>query len=103
MAKTTNSVNIIKNKVCICKNRLAREINFGKLPIINDYKREINLKKYPVVISQCKKCRLIQLKYSIPDKFLFPKNYSYLSGNSKEKIKNFESIVRKIKKFSKKK
>ena len=48
------------------------------------------------------KCQLIHLKYSIPDKFLFPKNYSYLSGHSKEKIKNFKSILNKIEKFSKK-
>ena len=53
------------------------------------------------MISQCKKCLLIQLKYSIPDKLLFSDNYSYLSGNSKEKIKNFESILNKIKKYSK--
>jgi 2-polyprenyl-3-methyl-5-hydroxy-6-metoxy-1,4-benzoquinol methylase len=44
---------------------------------------------------------LIQLKYSIPDKLLFSDNYSYLSGNSKEKISNFESILNKIKKNSK--
>ena len=46
---------------------------------------------------------MIQLKYSIPDKLLFPNNYSYLSGNSKEKINNFASILAKIKKTSKKK
>ena len=34
-------------------------------------------KKYPVLITQCKKCLLVQLKYSVPDKLLFPYNYSY--------------------------
>ena len=71
------------------------------MPLINNYTKKKNLKKYPVVISQCKKCLLIQLKYSIPDNLLFSDNYSYLSGNSKEKIKNFESIINKIKKYSK--
>ena len=92
---------IINRKICICKNKLNKNINFGSLPLINNYTVRKNLKKYPVVISQCRNCLLIQLKYSIPDNQLFSDNYSYLSGNSKEKIKNFESILNKIKKYSK--
>ena len=94
---------IINRKVCICKNKLKQKINFGNLPLINNYTIKKNLKKYPTIISQCENCLLIQLKYSIPDKLLFPNNYSYLSGNSKEKINNFASILAKIKKTSKKK
>ena len=102
MTSITYSKNIINNKFCICKNKLSKKINFGNLPIINSYTKKINLKKYPVIVSQCEKCLLIHLKYSIPDKFLFPSNYSYLSSHSKEKIKNFKSIFCIIKKFSKK-
>ena len=94
---------IINRKVCICKNKLKQKINFGNLPLINNYTIKQNLKKYPTIISQCQNCLLIQLKYSMPDKLLFPNNYSYLSGNSKEKINNFISILAKIKKTSKKK
>ena len=94
--------NIINRKACICKNKLKQKIDFGNLPLINNYKTKKNFKKYPVVISQCEKCLLIQLKYSVPDKLLFPSNYSYLSGNSKEKIKNFASIFAKIRKLTKK-
>ena len=94
---------IINRKVCICKNKLKQKINFGNLPLINNYTIKKNLKKYPTIISQCQNCLLIQLKYSVPDKLLFPNNYSYLSGNSKEKINNFASILAKIKKNSKKK
>ena len=94
---------IINRKVCICKNKLKQKINFGNLPLINNYTIKKNLKKYPTIISQCQDCLLIQLKYSVPDKLLFPNNYSYLSGNSKEKINNFISILAKIKKTSKKK
>ena len=102
MIKKNIHKNIINRKVCICNNKLKEKINFGKLPLINEYKAKVNLKKYPIIISQCQKCLLIQLKYSVPDKLLFPKNYSYLSGNSKEKIKNFLSIHKKINKFSNK-
>ena len=91
---------IINRKLCICKNNLKYKINFGDLPLINNYKKKKNLHKYPTIITQCKKCLLIQLKYSISDKLLFPNNYSYLSGNSKEKINNFQSLVFKIKKIS---
>jgi len=93
---------IINRKICICKNNLKQKINFGNLPLINNYKTKKNLVKYPTIITQCEDCLLIQLKYSVADKLLFPNNYSYLSGNSKEKIKNFESLVNKIKKLSEK-
>ena len=93
---------MINRKFCICKNKLKEKINFGNLPLINNYSSKKNLIKYPIVISQCKKCFLIQLKYSVPDKLLFPNNYSYLSGNSKEKINNFRSLFNKITKLSKK-
>ena len=103
MKKKLLQKTIINRKACICKNKLKQKINFGNLPLINNYTIKKNLKKYPTIISQCQNCLLIQLKYSIPDKFLFPNNYSYLSGNSKEKINNFASILAKIKKTSKKK
>ncbi len=92
--------NIINRTHCVCNNKLEKKINFGSLPLINNYKTEKNLKKYPITITQCKKCLLIQLKYSVPDKLLFPYDYSYLSGNSKEKISNFETILSKIKTLS---
>jgi SAM-dependent methyltransferase len=103
MINKHNQKDIIIRKNCICNNKLSKKINFGSLPLINSYKTKKNLKKYPVTICQCKDCLLIQLKYSVQDKLLFPNNYSYLSGNSKEKINNFESIIQKIKNLSNKK
>ena len=101
MIKKQAQKNIISRKFCFCKNKLSKKVNFGNLPLINNYRSKKNLEKYPVIITQCKKCLLIQLKYSIPDRLLFSKNYSYLSGNSKEKINNFGTILQKIIKFSK--
>ena len=94
--------NIIRRDDCFCSNELKHNINFGNLPLINNYSIKKNLKKYPVIVCKCEYCNLVQLKYSVPDNLLFPKNYSYLSGNSKEKINNFNSILLKIKKMSKK-
>ena len=102
MKSKNSKKNIINRKVCICKGKLKENIDFGDLPLINNYNKKKNLVKYPTVISQCKKCLLIQLKYTVSDDFLFPKNYSYSSGNSKEKLNNFTSLANKIKKKSKK-
>ena len=99
MIKKYLQKSIINRKLCICKNKLKQKINFGNLPIVNNYTSKINLKKYPVIISQCEKCQLIHLKYTLPDKLLFPSNYSYLSGNSKEKIDNFNKELSSLNSF----
>ena len=103
MTKKHLQKNIINRKFCICKSKLKGEVYFGNLPLINNYSKKKKLTKYPVVVTQCNKCHLIQLKYSIPDKLLFSNNYSYLSGNSKEKVSNFKSILSEIEKLSKNK
>jgi cyclopropane fatty-acyl-phospholipid synthase-like methyltransferase len=103
MIKKFSNRSLLNRKFCFCGGKLKYNINFGLLPLINNYKIKKSLKKYPVIIAQCKNCFLIQLKYSVVDKLLFPNNYSYLSGNSKEKISNFKTIINKIEKFSKKK
>jgi len=88
--------NLITNKLCLCGGRLKKRINFGSLPIINDFKK-IKTSKYPTVITQCSNCLLMQLKYSVKDELIFPKNYSYLSGDSKEKIESYKVLIYKIK------
>ena len=88
--------NLITKKICLCGGKLRKRINFGSLPIINDFKK-IKTSKYPTIITQCSKCLLIQLKYSVKDELIFPKNYSYLSGDSKEKIESYKLLISKIK------
>jgi len=88
--------NLITKKICLCGGKLKKIINFGNLPIINDFKK-IKTSRYPTVITQCSKCFLMQLKYSVKDELIFPKNYSYLSGDSKEKIENYKILIYKIK------
>jgi len=88
--------NLITKKICLCGGKLKKKISFGRLPIINDFKIH-KTSKYPTVITQCSKCLLIQLKYSVKDELIFPKKYSYLSGDSKEKIESYKLLVSKIK------
>ena len=94
---------IFIKKNCLCGGELTRKINFGKLPIINDFKK-IKTEKYPTIISQCRKCLLIQLKESVKDRIIYPKNYSYLSGDSREKLEDYNDLMSKLsKKFKVKK
>ena len=44
MIKKYNQKSIIKRTNCICNNKLKQKINFGNLPLINDYKIKKNLK-----------------------------------------------------------
>ena len=40
MIKKYLQKNIINRKLCICKNKLKQKINFGHLPLINNYKKK---------------------------------------------------------------
>ena len=82
MTKKYMDRTIINRKICICKNKLGPKINFGYLPLINNYSRKKNSRKYPVIVTQCKKCLLIQLKYSIANKLLFSNELITLSTES---------------------
>ncbi len=88
--------NIINKTHCICGGKLGKQENFGNLPLINDFHNKIT-SRYPTVLTSCVKCNLVQLKYSVLDKVIYRKNYAYLSGDSKEKIDDYENLINKIK------
>lgn len=87
--------NILIKTKCICGGKLKQKINFGDQPLINNFKT-VKTIKYPTVITQCSKCYLVQLKYSVKDNVIYPRNYSYLSGDSKEKIEDFKNLILKL-------
>ena len=88
--------NIINKTHCICGGKLGKQIDFGSLPLINDFHNKTT-SRYPTILTACVKCNLIQLKYSVADKVIYRKNYAYLSGDSKEKIDDYENLINKIK------
>ena len=88
--------NILYKTNCLCGGRLKKKINFGKLPLINDFKKKKTI-KYPTILTLCVKCNLVQLKDSVNDKLIYPKDYAYLSGDSKEKIWGYQDLISKIK------
>ena len=43
MINKHNQKDIITRKNCICNNKLRQKINFGRMPLINNYKTKTNL------------------------------------------------------------
>ncbi len=87
-----------------CKNckskRLKSVINFGKMPLANDFIKSENVKKYDLEIMFCEDCYLVQVKEYINHKIIFNDNYKYFSSYSKTIIDNgktyFEKITNKL-------
>ena len=91
------SKRIINKKKCICGGRLKKKINFGKLPLINLFKKN-RTPKYPTIITECSSCKLIQLQKSVKDEIIYPKNYLYKSGDSADALEDFKELIQKLKK-----
>ncbi len=89
--------NIINKTHCICGGKLKKNINFGKLPLINLFKNN-QTPKYPTIITECSSCKLIQLRKSVRDELIYPKNYLYKSGDSSDAIEDFKELIQKLKK-----
>jgi hypothetical protein len=49
--------------------------------------------KYPLRLSICANCRLVQLPDRIPPKLVFGRNYNYLSGSTEPLLSYFDSLA----------
>lgn len=92
-----NKKNIITKKICICGGELKKNINFGKLPLINLFKKS-RTPKYPTIVTECSSCELIQLQKSVKDELIYPKNYLYKTGDSADAIEDFKELIQNLKK-----
>ena len=85
----------------ICGNKNLQEIlNLGFQPLADDLKK-INNKNietvfYPLKVNLCSKCSLLQAGYIVGDNKLYPKDYHYTPGITKEVVKNFEQLSKSI-------
>jgi SAM-dependent methyltransferase len=92
-------MNRLKNKIfhkcrlCNSKN-LSNVLNFGKVPIGNNYNRNKIIskasKKYLLSLNFCKDCKHCQLSISVNPKILYRTNYTYLSGTAKMFVNHFK-------------
>lgn len=85
----------------ICNsNKLIEVFDFGFQPLADDLQlissRDRKYVSYPLIINLCKDCMILQNKYIVGDKILYPNNYHYLPGISKDIVNNFKNLARTI-------
>ncbi len=86
------------NRCRLCKSKkIQKVIDFGKIPLGNNLlknkRQSLRVKKYPLILNNCKNCNHFQLSYSVDPQILYAKNYTYLSGTG-------PSMVSHLKKYS---
>ena len=96
---------IIKNKTCrMCSSKsFLNVINLGKHPLVNRLisKKELNKKDpiYPIVVKQCRSCKLVQLVNIIDANEIYKKvDYLYFSSDMPQLDKYFKEYAEDIKK-----
>ena len=90
-----------------CGNKkLLTVFNLGKQPLANalliDRQEILNEKYFPLKVVICKRCKLIQLNYTVNPKILF-KKYLWVTGTSQKVREYREFFFKKISKFLKNK
>ena len=88
------------NKYIPTIKKLFRFLDLDHQPLADDLSpikqghREVLY--YPLSISFCKKCILLQNDYIVGDNKLYPKSYHYVPGITKDVLKNFESLSKSL-------
>ena len=86
---------------CICDDTyLVKCIDLGSIPLVNNFRRVYQPKKYPLSMGVCKKCMLFQIQNNISPKLMFS-NYAHISSGSKSNIDHIENVFKKICKIKK--
>ena len=77
------------NKCLCCNGDLTNLLDWGKLPLANNY----NVKEtYPIKLNQCKSCFHLQLDETVDPEILF-RDYPYFSGTSKTSLDYFDEFA----------
>ena len=74
-------------------SKLKTVINLGNQPPANSLKRKKQIKKIPLILIFCSKCKLLQLNSTVDPKALFSK-YLWVTGTS-NKIKQYREYFTK--------
>lgn len=86
---------------CICDNSdLIECINLGSIPLVNNFKKTYQPKKYPISMGICKKCMLFQIQKNINPKLMF-NNYAHISSGSKSNVSHIKKVFKKISRIKK--
>jgi SAM-dependent methyltransferase len=94
---------IRKCRSCNSKN-LLKIISLGKQYLSDFVSSNKKPKAFPLNIVLCKKCKLLQLDYNTPTKYLYTERYGYRSGINQTMRSELEEVVDKsLSKIKKKK
>lgn len=86
-----------KCRVCGSK-RLLEILDLGKMPLADLFVKSSKTKekKFPLVVSVCKSCYLVQLMHDVDDELLFGNNYAFHTGGSPSSIPYFKRYAEDI-------
>ena len=87
----------------ICKGKLKKIINFGKIALVgNFFRSKKSFKKFNISLNFCLKCKHLQISEILNQNILF-KNYVWETGVSKSNIDLIKNLIKKFKKYGVKK
>ena len=83
----------------ICKSKLKKIINLGKIALVGNFsKSKIKHKKYSIILNYCLKCKHVQISEYLHPNLLF-KNYLWETGISKSNIFLIKKLLISLKKY----
>ena len=89
---------ILTCRICASSN-LYDFLFLGDLPIPNGFVKKVDLNKeeerYPLVVTFCQDCNLVQLRYIVDPKIMFD-NYLYIPSSSRTRIEHFKQMVQEV-------
>ena len=86
-------------KCRICKGKLIKIVDLGKISLVGEFTRKIiKQKKYKISINFCSDCKHMQIAEILNPNLLF-KKYLWETGVSTSNIKLIKNLLKKIKKY----
>ncbi len=89
--KTT--VVITETKCRVCDGSLVDLIDFGEIYPSGFVKSQEDLTKAPLVLTQCDRCALVQLKHTVNLDLMYKKQYWYSSALNKSMVSSLENVA----------
>jgi SAM-dependent methyltransferase len=88
---------VSERKICrLCGSKKLLEIlNLGSTPLADLFIKspKIKEKKFPLLVSVCRNCFLVQLMHDVNDDLLFGDNYAFYTGGSPSSIPYFKKYA----------
>ncbi len=97
---TQHSVGRVTSCQICAASPLEEVLSLGHQPLPSSYLTEAGLHEpevaYPLNLSRCASCGLLQLDYIVDPKLVFPPEYPYQTGLTNMLVRNFQSLAEKV-------